>query len=399
MKLYYDLTNHLWSHCSFGQKAYFGQESSQIHFNEEIPSPSFSIQSKLEHRNRILTVGIMTCQNKKNDFGIAGNLPLFYDLHQELLKHGIFSFIFTAEDALANTGLGLVYSADHEKWMKVAVPKPCVIYNRIPFRSFEETTSFQSLLNDFKARNIAVFNPGFFHKYDMFEALAKSPGLSPFLPETILLSTSQVLKDFLENHREIYVKPGKGNRGYGIATLSLTNHSAILVKKTSGTETYPAFEDYWKSEADRLLRKKYIAQRAIEPKKIRGHRFDYRILVHYQNGVHLVTGKAVRMSQTQEVTTHIPRGGKLYPYTRLQSAELDEQFKTIAEQCGIILSKSFGFFGEFSIDIGEDLNGNLFIYEVNAKPMQFDELEIEAARHKHLRQIFREIGLPKLLPR
>ncbi|WP_051405063.1 YheC/YheD family endospore coat-associated protein [Bacillus cihuensis] len=399
MKLYYDLTNQLWKHRSSGQKAYFGQDLREIPFSEEVPLPSFSVQTKLEHGNRILTVGIMTCQNKKNDFGIAGNLPLFYDLHQELLKHGIFSFIFTAEDALTNTRRGLVYSVEYGKWMKVSVPKPCVIYNRIPFRSFEETSTFQSLLNDFKARNIAIFNPGFFHKYDMFEALAKSPDLSRFLPETILLSSSQVLKDFLEHHREIYIKPGKGNRGYGIAALSLTNTSELIVKKTNGTETYPAFDHFWKSESDRLLRKKYIAQRAIKPKKIRGHRFDYRILVHYQNGVHLVTGKAVRLSQSQEVTTHIPKGGKLYPYNRLQSAELDEQFKTIAEQCGIILSKAFGFFGEFSIDIGEDLNGNLFIYEVNTKPMQFDEPEIERARHKHLRQIFREIGLPKLLPR
>ena len=127
MKLYYDLTNQLWSHCSSCQTAYFGQENVQIQFNEEIPQQSFSLNTKLEHGNRILTVGIMTCQNKKNNLGITGNLPLFYDLHQELLKHGIFSFVFTAEDALANTGLGLVYSADHEKWLKVSVPKPCVI--------------------------------------------------------------------------------------------------------------------------------------------------------------------------------------------------------------------------------------------------------------------------------
>ncbi|MBR8645638.1 hypothetical protein KEH51_21385 [[Brevibacterium] frigoritolerans] len=47
--------------------------------------------------------------------------------------------------------------------------------------------------------------------------------------------------------------------------------------------------------------------------------------------------------------------------------------------------KKIGFLGEFSIDIGEDESGSLFIYEVNSKPMQFDEEEIETNRLLHLK--------------
>lgn len=97
------------------------------------------------------------------------------------------------------------------------------------------------------------------------------------------------------------------------------------------------------------------------------------------------------MSQLQEITTHTPRGGKLYPYQNLQSKRLNLTLARIAQKCGEILSKKIGFLGEFSIDIGEDESGSLFIYEVNSKPMQFDEEEIEANRLLHLKNLFMEL--------
>ncbi|MFD6439689.1 YheC/YheD family protein, partial [Peribacillus sp. NPDC060186] len=98
-------------------------------------------------------------------------------------------------------------------------------------------------------------------------------------------------------------------------------------------------------------------------------------------------------SQTQEITTPTPRGGKLFPYKKIQSRKLNRKLADIAQKCGLALSKKFGFLGEFSIDIGEDSTGSLFIYEVNSKPMQFDEEEIEASRLLHLKNLFIELTL------
>lgn len=58
--------------------------------------------------------------------------------------------------------------------------------------------------------------------------------------------------------------------------------------------------------------------------------------------------------------------------------------------------EKIGFLGEFSIDIGEDESGSLFIYEVNSKPMQFDEVEIETNRLLHLKNLFIELTFPNL---
>ena len=75
----------------------------------------------------------------------------------------------------------------------------------------------------------------------------------------------------------------------------------------------------------------------------------------------------------------------------MTTESLDEQLAEIAHLCGIVLTKEWGFIGEFSIDLGESETGDLFIYEVNSKPMQFDEADIEANRLFQLKQLFIEL--------
>ena len=84
-------------------------------------------------------------------------------------------------------------------------------------------------------------------------------------------------------------------------------------------------------------------------------------------------------------------GGKIYPYHQSQTKEVDGQLTEIAQTCGTVLSKQLGFIGEFSIDLGENEAGELFIYEVNSKPMQFDEVDIEKNRLFHLKKLFIEL--------
>ena len=60
----------------------------------------------------------------------------------------------------------------------------------------------------------------------------------------------------------------------------------------------------------------------------------------------------------------------------------------MAEQTGKALSEQFGYFGEFSIDAGISQSGNYYIYEVNSKPMSFDENEIEERKISQLCRLF-----------
>lgn len=392
MKLFYDSLEKEWYHTD-GMDISFGKNSKSIPVKfTAADEPIFTADV---FHSFIPAIGIMSCRSPKNKEVISGNAALFQSLHRYLTRHNIFSFIFTAEDVLEGNWRGLVYSESEQKWLRMAVPLPSLVYNRIPFRKFEESDSYQQLKQLFEELDIPMFNPGFIDKYALYRCLKKDRFLVNYLPETFRLTSETQLLFLLQKYDSLYLKPGKGNRGRGILLVTLNKNQSITVKKTSGTKKFPTLNEFWLDEGKRLVKKNYIAQRAITPKKINGHRYDFRILAHYWKGNYHISGKAIRMSQTQEVTTHIPKGGILYPYKNLQSQELDLLLNQITQQCGIALSKENGFYGEFSIDLGQDESGQLFIYEINAKPMQFDEEEIERTRLKMLKNLFITIVLEK----
>lgn len=338
-----------------------------------------------------LTIGILTTANVKQQHRLRGNLPLFRSLHLYLAKHDIASYVFTVEDALDQTNTGYVYCTQSRTWQKKSVPPPHIVYNRIPLRSFESSLSFQQLKTSFAEQEIIMFNPCFIDKYEMYITCKQDETLSQLLPQTIFIQQFQPFTSFFHTHQAIYLKPRAGNRGNGIYTLAKQPDDTIQLQSPTHSESFPTLHEYWNSYKQQLQADKYIAQKAIIPKKKNGHRYDYRLLVHYANGRFNVSGKAIRMSQTQEITTHVERGGTVYPYHEVSTEALDQQLIDIAQTCGVVLSKQLGFFGEFSIDLGENEEGHLFIYEVNSKPMQFDEAKIEANRLRQLKQLFIEL--------
>jgi glutathione synthase/RimK-type ligase-like ATP-grasp enzyme len=392
MKLYYDESNNSWWHEETGVKLTFGVNQEPISFQRsKATSNAISFDVTPFQTHKIITVGILTTQNLKNECGISGNLPLFRSLHLYLLEHGIFSYVFTVEDAVKQENLGYVYCSKLQKWKKISIPLPHVVYNRIPLRSFESSPPFQQMKETFAKHGIIMFNPSFIDKYEMYAAFKNHVNLKPFLPQTIVITNFNALAAFFHNHKTIYLKPREGNRGNGIYTLSQNQDGSLQLKSPNHSESFSSLLAYWNMYEKQLQEKKYLAQQAISPKKRDGHRYDYRLLVHYENGLFKLTGKAVRMAQIQEITTHVPKGGKIYPYHKVMTKEVDGQLTELAQTCGTVLSKQLGFIGEFSIDLGENEAGELFIYEVNSKPMQFDEVDIEKNRLFQLKKLFIEL--------
>ncbi|WP_350301667.1 YheC/YheD family protein [Peribacillus frigoritolerans] len=395
MNIFYDIPTENWYHNQENAELFAGSTEEVISYNKEHTNQPL-IPITIFPGNRMLAVGILTVSNPKKESGLGGNLTLFRDLSLYLLKHGILAYVFTGNALHSESMRGYVFSSISNKWIECKVPFPDIVYNRIPSRSYEASGEFQQLIKYFKEYPMNLFNPCFIDKYVMFEALLEEGSLTNHLPPTMVLRNSGCLDAFLETYRHIYLKPCKGSQGKGIYTIIKNDDDTLLFNSLKHSESFPDFTSFWETKKRELLKRSYLAQQAIIPKKLFGHRYDYRILVHYEKGFYKVTGKAVRMSQTQEITTHTPQGGKIFPYQVLQSRSLNRKLAKIAQKSGEILSKKIGFLGEFSMDIGEDESGSLFIYEVNSKPMQFDEEEIETNRLLHLKNLFIELTFPSL---
>jgi glutathione synthase/RimK-type ligase-like ATP-grasp enzyme len=334
-------------------------------------------------------IGILTA--KKKDGTIGGNGSLFIELQKKLISLNGISFIFTLDGVHDDSIDGFTFIPEKNEWEKINSPYPDLVYNRIPFRKSEEEIKNSTFFSDLKDKKIPFFNPGFIDKYELYQLFKDHPILHSYLPSTIPAIEKQKLRSFLAQFQSIYLKPAQSARGNGIFRLELDTEKKLILNGISKSNEYITFDHFWSDWENILREKNYLAQEEIKTKTYDGKRFDLRILAHAVNDNYIVTGVGIRQSQKQDITTHIPSGGKLLPYDLFQTKEQDFFIENVVEQIGTALSQKFGFFGEFSIDVGISETGHYYIYEVNSKPMSFDEKEIEVKKIEYLCQLFLQL--------
>ncbi|MDQ0268967.1 YheC/YheD family endospore coat-associated protein [Cytobacillus purgationiresistens] len=387
MKAFYDRKKNQWYSL---EDLFLGSNSIPL-IKVQAPAKNW-LQFELRscNKNAGPIIGILTGKGKKES--LAGNGPLFIALQKEVLKNQGITVVFTADNLSEETVKGFLYSPNHNQWVPVTCPLPHIVYNRVPFRKQEAVESFIEAAEFFSKKGIPFFNPGFLDKFNLYNVFNKSNILKTYLPETILNPKKNTLNTFLKQNGKVYLKPALGSKGKGIYLLTFLPNEEVKLEGVKETVVYSHFDEFWEEQKRPLQKKTYIAQKAIEPALNEGHRYDFRILAHYNGNEHILTGVGIRQSQSQEVTTHIPNGGVLIPYKQFQTSTHDEFFRSIVKEVGRILTESHGFFGEFSIDAGISHQGDYYIYEVNSKPMSFDETEIEKKRIHLLSQLFFELS-------
>lgn len=337
----------------------------------------------------IPVIGILTA--RKKDGSIAGNGPLFIELQKKLISLNGISFIFTLEGVHNNFIEGFSFNPEKNLWEKIKAPYPNLVYNRIPFRKAEDEIKGTEFFSTLKNKNIPFFNPGFIDKYELYDLFKSHPILHSYMPATIPAFQKQILWSFLNKFESIYLKPAQSARGNGIFKLVLDSQKHVHLKGLKKSDELLTFDHFWMEYENVLKKKNYLAQEEIKPSLYDGKRFDFRILAHAENDHYIVTGVGIRQSQKQDLTTHIPTGGRMLPYDLFRTENHDQFIQTIVEQIGKALSDQFGFFGEFSIDVGISQSGQYYIFEVNSKPMSFDENEIEARKIEHLCRLFLQL--------
>ncbi|MED3561878.1 YheC/YheD family protein [Bacillus xiapuensis] len=385
MKIIYDRFAAEWYQNEMEGIYTLGGDKKMIRFDPAAGDDfSFDLGMKNNHLGPL--IGIMTA--RKGNGAVTGNGPLFIELQKKLISHGGISFIFTSEGVKDDFIEGFMFLPAQEKWFKITVPYPDLVYNRIPFRKSEQDGKSQRFFQTLKEKNIPFFNPCFIDKYELYSLFKNHSILKQYLPETILAYHEKDLYSFLYKHKNIYLKPAQSAKGKGIYRLKLNEDNEIFLQGVIKTELFPTFQMFWEKWEMELTAKEYLAQEEIESAQFEGKRFDFRILVHAEQDDYEVTGIGIRGSYQQELTTHIPLGGRLLPYLLVQTDEHDDFIQTIAKNAGKVLSGELGFFGEFSIDACVSQSGHYYLFEVNSKPMSFDETEIEERKIERLCSLF-----------
>ncbi|OEF96011.1 YheC/YheD family protein [Desulfuribacillus alkaliarsenatis] len=328
-----------------------------------------------------------------------GKMIVLNQLAEKLSKKGFAVTAIHPESVTCynqTTISGYVYTCSSEgdkyTWEKAVFPFPKVIYNQISARKWEalETSKYAKEVI-VKKIGEGFFNACFLNKYESYSILSENPYLKNFLLDVKIYNANNAVK-MLKKYDMLYFKPISNSLGNGIwRLLKLKDRRFVFQTKRDNKVV-----NYVSKNVRKLLQlfesnignTRYLIQQGVKLLRHDDRIFDIRALTQKNClGEWSLTGSGARVAAPNAFMTHVPNGGEIMDLDLILRNTIDDKeklndiYKQLNEMSTEIprtIEKEFEVnFGEMSMDIGIDKNNNLFLIEINAKPMRFDEVEIQ----------------------
>ncbi len=268
-------------------------------------------------------------------------------------------------------------------WVRRVVPLPDVVYNRLTSRRAETTMPITSLRERFLRKRIPFFNWSFFNKSDVYKLLDNDVEALRHLPESVNNPTPERIKELLEKHQFLYYKPTAGSLGIGIYRLTYHPRRGYFVRyRRNGGNVLLRFSNF--ASLMKMLRARhgsglnsYVVQQGIRLVEIDNCPIDFRFHMHKDgNNKWVVAGIGAKKAGRGSVTTHIKNGGSLMTPEQALSRTFGDQADAVLQKAkGIAVKLSEAIernyshtLGELGLDIGIDRDGDVWMFEANAKP-------------------------------
>lgn len=333
-----------------------------------------------------------------------GNISGFCrELAEACAMNGTFVYYFTPQAITRHGTLMSGWVHDNE-WRKQIFPLPEVIYNRLPNRTAEKQPGVQILINE-TARyyGISIFNERFLDKHEVFELLANHEAATGYLPESELLTSYEQLQQFINKHPVVYVKPIQGSLGRGI--FRLTAHSdktyslERAVSASQKVSKYSTLKRLYQGLKPKLAKRKYQLQQGLSVIQV-GHRpVDFRALVQKNGqGEWALTSIVARTAGNEQFVANLARGGSIssvmntLPNTNLLQHISHEAIFDSLKAAALTIAKALDervleHFAEFGVDLAIDVQGNIWLIEVNSKPSKVDRSSLSSKIRPSVRML------------
>ena len=290
------------------------------------------------------------------------------------------------------------------RFVRKIVPLPDVVYNRLPSRKAEKLPSMDQFKERFVRRRIPIFNWSFFEKWDVYRLLAGDPA-ARYVPESYFNPSGARIREMLQKHSFVYLKPTGGSLGHGIFRLTWHPRKGYFCRYRQGGKNVLLRFDRFAHLLARLNRgnrmRHYVIQQGIRLIELDRCPIDFRFhMCKNGNNEWVAAGIGAKRAGRGSVTTHVRSGGKLMTpeaaLTRIygstaKAEEMLNKAKQVAIQLAEAIERNYPHrLGELGFDIGIDQKDNIWMFEANAKPGRsiFKHPALKAQGTATLRHIF-----------
>lgn len=346
-------------------------------------------------------VGVLIARKSSGGYPlpVAREARIYQEMSLQAAKKNIFLYLFYADGVdwkrqIVHGHIYLSQAPRKGKWCRASFCLPDIVYNRISYRSKEDTKVVQEFMQKAQQSSIYIFNSRFLNKWEVHQCLVNDPQTRHFVLETDAYSQDNLNK-YLEKYKEFFIKPVASSVGKGIIKVISSQPNAIeyfRLGKSSDWQTCHSKVGLY-NQLKIPEGGKYILQKGINLASIGNRIFDIRAQVQKNGqGKWQFTGSAVRLAAAGKFVTHVPNGGskrdyhstlkQVFGHSSHITAGLDGQLKKICQLVPHVLEERLGInLAVLSLDIGIDQGGQMWIIEVNSKPASFDE---DPIRQRHL---------------
>lgn len=271
----------------------------------------------------------------------------------------------------------------NHNWICTTLPIPKIIY--------DQNHKLHCRANGIELRNrlgkdyVVLNTMTKLSKWETICALSKNPSLVDHIPKTIKYS-SENLKKSLEKSSTLYLKPNSLSKGKGIFCITKKDSETFIVKYRTKEQNHVVTLKNLQN-LDTLLSnyidtgQGYIIQKEIKKALFRNSPFDIRLLFQKDySGFWQPSGLVARLGAYESIITSPRSGGSVMDLKIVLNEVFNED---ISDENGLynnILSLGkeicnsidieFGNCVELGLDIAIDIYRNIWIIEVNGKPLK-----------------------------
>ncbi len=258
-------------------------------------------------------------------------------------------------------------------WQARYYPVPRIVYDRLFPSRGTWGLYFGQVARMRRAFRVTMMGRGLHGKWQMYRIVRRYEDLRPYLPETRLGSVRN-LALMLSRHETVYVKPVFGSGGKGIACVRRWRGGYIVERV--GRPRLRASSLASVVAALGGLNRRYLIQQGLKLNYLRGSTFDIRAIVQKNGeGQWQVSGKAVRIGRQGRITSNLKTGGRAYSVSALlqrcfpdRAKELERDLDNLAIRVAEVMNRHAGPLCDLGLDLGIDVDGKIWIIEVNSKP-------------------------------
>ncbi|ADL52267.1 YheC/YheD family protein [Clostridium cellulovorans] len=316
-------------------------------------------------------IGMLTEKSEERLKEIINNLKSYVYGYEEI---GGAILIFSTEgiDQSSQTIRGFIFNPETESFEEGTYYYPASIFKRVGMVK-ELRNHFRTFLGD------TLFNNYIFNKWEAHKWLWCFDNVKNHLPYTILYEVPKDIRDFLAEYDTAYIKPIYGSQGVGIVKVRKRGKWFFANYNCQGQEKEECFKTI--EELNTFLKRnisksRFIIQKALDLIATDEKTIDFRALIvkdHY--GEWRDIGIIARHGVKGSITSNISTGGSaelaqitlknILKLTDEEVSKFRKRMSTIAINAARGLEESGISCGNLGVDLGVDLNGDVWIVEIN----------------------------------